>query len=98
MAEVSGMTLKKDGSLLLRRKCLSESKCNAVFRIDGLSKKGDARFITVESRYNGTAMNGNMSITKSIFKSLEKFSFIFYIGNNRNMPLTHKNYWSLEIR
>jgi hypothetical protein len=85
MAEVSGMTIKKDGSLLWRRKCLSESKCNAVFTIDGM--------LTVEPiekriyRYNGTAMNGNPPLTKSIFKSLENFFFIFYIGNNNDFKV-----------
>ena len=53
---------------------------------------------TVESRYNGFASNGNLLITEEILWSLEKFFFNFYIGNNRNPPITDKNGWSLEIR
>ena len=53
---------------------------------------------TVESRYNGPASNGNPPITEAILRSLEKFFFIFYIGNNRNPHITGKDAWSLEIR
>ena len=42
--------------------------------------------------------NGNPPSTEAILKSLEKFFFIFYIGSNRNLPVTDKNGWSLEIR
>ena len=53
---------------------------------------------TVESRSNGPARNGNLPITEDILWFLEKLFFNFYIGNNRNPPITDKNGWSLEIR
>ena len=37
-------------------------------------------------------------ITEVILKSLERIFFIFYIGNNRNPPITDKNSWCFEIR
>ena len=40
---------------------------------------------------------GICSITEAIYTSLEKFFFIFYIGNNGNPLLTDKIGWSLEI-
>ena len=43
---------------------------------------------TVEFRSNGPASNRNPPITETILMSLEKFSFIFYIGNNRNPLIT----------
>ena len=54
--------------------------------------------VTVESRSNGSASNGNPSIMEAILRSLEKHFSILYIGNNRNPPITDKNGWSLEIR
>ena len=53
---------------------------------------------TVETRSNGPASNGNPPITEVIFKSLEKFFFISYIGNKRNPPIIYTNGWSLEFR
>ena len=50
----------------------------------------------VESHYNEPASNGNPPLTEAILESFE-FLFIFYIGNNRNPPITDKNGWSLEI-
>ena len=53
---------------------------------------------TVESHYSGPASNGNPLITEAILEFLKTLFFIFYIGNNRNPPITDKNGWSLEIR
>ena len=52
----------------------------------------------VESRSKVPASSGNPPITETILKSFKKFFFNFYIGNNRNPPITDKNGWSLEIR
>ena len=52
---------------------------------------------TVESRYNGPANNGNPLIIETILQTLGKFFSIFYIGNNRNLPVEDDNGWSLEI-
>ena len=52
---------------------------------------------TVESRYNGPANNGNPLITENILQTLGKFFSIFYIGNNRNLPVEDDNGWSLQI-
>ena len=46
---------------------------------------------TVEARHSGPASNGNSLITEDIFKYLGGFLFIFYIGNNKNPPITDKN-------
>ena len=51
----------------------------------------------VESRSNGPASNVNPPI-KDILWSLEKFFLNFYIGIDRNPPITDENGWSLEIR
>jgi len=53
---------------------------------------------TVESRYNGSASNGNPPITEAILQSIEKIFFFLCIGNNRNPPITEENGKSLEIR
>ena len=53
---------------------------------------------TVTSRSNGPSSNGKPFITKAIFRSLEKYFFILYIGNNRNPPITDLSGWSPEMR
>ena len=51
----------------------------------------------VETHSKGPASNGNTLITEAIFKSLEKFFFSFFIGNNQNPPITDKYGWPPEI-
>jgi len=52
---------------------------------------------TVESRYNGPASKVNPPLTtEAILKSLEVF-LDFYIGDDKNPPITDKNGWNLEI-
>ena len=46
---------------------------------------------TVESHSNGLASNENPPLAETIVRFLEKFFFIFYIGNNRNPHITDKN-------
>ena len=45
---------------------------------ENLRKKGSTNTNTVESRYNGPAINGNLPITEAILKSLEEFLFFQY--------------------
>ena len=52
---------------------------------------------TVQSRYNEPASNGNPPITEAILRTIEMFVVKFYIGNTRNLPITDKSGWSLEI-
>ena len=54
-------------------------------------------FDTVESHYNRPASNGYTPITEAILKAIKKVFFTFYIGDNGNPHMTHKNGWSLEI-
>ena len=50
--------------------------------------------IPVESCNNVPASNGNLPITEVILQSLKRIFIIFYIGNDRNPPITDKNSWS----
>ena len=52
---------------------------------------------TVESRYNGPTSNQNSHITEAIHKFLDKLFFIFHTSNDRNLPITVKDSWYLEI-
>ena len=64
----------------------------------GIQNVDAKEFATAESCYDGPACNENPPVTEAILKSLEKFCFTFYIGNNRNLSITDQNGWSLEIR
>ena len=45
---------------------------------------------TVEPHLNGPVSNGNQPITEAILETQEICSFIFYIGSNRNLPLSRQ--------
>ena len=63
-------------------------------------ERGDFPYVlhTVESCSNGPTSNGDSPITEDILWYYKNFFKRFFIGNNRNPPITDENNWSLEIR
>ena len=71
---------------------------NVVVPLHNHHNLGNLDNLYVQLNPVGPTSHGNPPITESILQSLEKFFFIFYIGNGKNPPITDKNCWSLEIR